>query len=52
MKYRKKPVVIEAKKFNKEVWEKEISQAKLSESYPMVLLSIIGGFKPVIEAIT
>ncbi|MDG4980299.1 hypothetical protein OGZ39_01305 [Lactococcus lactis] len=51
MKYRKKPVVIEAWKFNKEKWNSEISQAKLSDSYPMVLLSIIGGFKPVIETL-
>ncbi len=51
MKYRKKPVVIEAIKFNEEKWEEEISQAKLSESFPMVLLSIINGFKPVIQTL-
>lgn len=51
MKYRKKPVVIEAEKFDKEKWEEEISQAKLSESFPMVLLSVIAGFQPVIETL-
>lgn len=51
MKYRKKPVVIEAERFNKAKWEEEISQAKLSESYPMVLLSVIAGFHPVIETL-
>lgn len=51
MKYRKKPVVIEADKFDKAKWEKEISQGKLSESFPMVLLSVIAGFSPVIETL-
>lgn len=39
-KYKKKPVVIEAVLFNKMKWHKEISQAKLSEAFPMVLLNI------------
>ena len=50
-KYRKKPVVIEAVEFNKKKWEVEISQGKLSESFPMVLLSVISGFSPVIETL-
>ena len=50
-KYRKKPVVIEAVKFDKTKWESEIKQAKLSESFPMVLLCIISGFIPVIETL-
>nr|DAZ20696.1 MAG TPA: PGDYG protein [Caudoviricetes sp.] len=51
MKYRKKPVVIEAEKFDKAKWKEEISQGKLSESFPMVLLSVIAGFSPVIETL-
>ncbi|MEI5994800.1 hypothetical protein A5880_002386 [Enterococcus sp. 4G2_DIV0659] len=51
MRYRKKPVVIEAVRFNKTKWLDEISQAKKSESFPRVLLSIISGFSPVIETL-
>lgn len=51
MKYRKKPVVVEVVRFDKEKWKNEISQAKLSETFPMVLLSIINGFNPVIETL-
>ena len=51
MKYRKKPVVIEAIEFDKEKWNSEISKAKLSDSYPMVLLDIIGDFTPIIETL-
>lgn len=50
-KYRKKPVVIEAVEFNKNKWKAEVSQGKLSESFPMVLLSVIAGFSPVIETL-
>lgn len=51
MKYRKKPVEVEVIKFDRDKWNDEISQAKLSETYPMVLLSIIEGFSPVIETL-
>lgn len=51
MKARKKPVVVDVIKFDKTKWKDEISQAKLSETYPMVLLSIIRGFSPVIETL-
>ncbi|KSU02110.1 Phage protein [Lactococcus lactis subsp. lactis] len=51
MKYRKKPVIIEAVEFDIEKWNSEISKAKLSDSYPMVLLDVIGDFTPIIETL-
>lgn len=52
MKYRKiLVVVIEAERIDKTKWDEEISQAKLSESFPRVLLSVIAIFHPVIETL-
>lgn len=51
MLYKKKPVVVEAVIFDKAKWNEEIAQAKLSESFPMVLLSVVGGFSPVIPTL-
>lgn len=50
-KYRKKPVEVEVIKFDRSKWSDEINQHKSSATYPMVLLSIIGGFSPVIETL-
>ena len=52
VKYRKKPVVIEAIKFNKDKWENEIAKVRKSEEFPMVLLGLKRGFMcPVIETL-
>lgn len=53
MKYCKKPVIVEAIKFNEEIWREEISNGyKRSTTYPMVLLGLVRGlFKPVIETL-
>lgn len=51
MLYRKKPVVVEAIRFDKTLWDREITEGWLSEMYPMVLLSTFNGFKPVIETL-
>lgn len=50
-KYRKKPVEVEVIKFDKNKWSDELNRDKSSATYPMVLLSIIGGFSPVIETL-
>lgn len=52
MKYRKKPVVIEAVKFDRDKWETDIAQFKQSQEFPMVLLGLERGFmRPVIETL-
>ena len=51
MEYRKKPVVVEVIRFDKTLWGREISEGKLSETFPMVLLSVFNGCKPVIETL-
>ena len=51
MKYRKKPVEVEAIRFYRNKWDGEIHRYKSSATYPMVLLSIIQGFSPVIETL-
>lgn len=52
MKYRKKPVVVEAIKFDFIVWAEEISKGEQSKTYPMVLLGLVRGWiKPVIQTL-
>ena len=52
MKYRKKPVVVEAIKFDESVWVEEVSKGERSKTYPMVLLGLVRGWiKPVIESL-
>ena len=51
MLYRKKPVVVEVVKFDKEVWEASIREDKIGSVFPMVVLDISGGWRPVIETL-
>lgn len=51
MLYVKKPVVVEAIKFDKEVWEASIREDKIGSVFPMVVLDISGGWRPVIETL-
>lgn len=51
MLYVKKPVVVEVVKFDKEVWEASIREDKIGSVFPMVLLHISSGWRPVIETL-